>query len=356
MLWIPESGGGWMGFLFRAWRNFGWMGVDLFFVLSGFLVGGLLIREQHYSGTLRPWMFLVRRGLRIYPAFYIFLFLSLFLSHVVGLTFQTWPSGFWSELFFFQNYVPGLWPQTWSLAVEEHFYILLVWALVWMCKKRASAKNSFHALPKLVLMINVSLLLGRVLMSYVAHASWSVLTFQTHWRLDSLLFGVLLAYGVDHHPDFLRQWRMTLHGWRWMGIPLLIVPSMVMNLTEDRYVSTFGATALYLGFGWVLIEVLHQRVISAPKTAPVSALFSIIGKYSYSIYLWHFTLYYIGFAYIHRKLGWHLPLAVNCVGFMVLAIIGGIVMSCAIEQPFLYWRNRWFPSPTTSLTESYVRR
>src|SRR5438445_288292 len=74
VLWIPSVAAGPVVAMFTAWRHFGWIGVDLFFVLSGFLVGGLLIQEALHQERIRPGRFLVRRGLKIYPAFYAFLF------------------------------------------------------------------------------------------------------------------------------------------------------------------------------------------------------------------------------------------------------------------------------------------
>src|SRR5258708_39463837 len=105
----------------RAWHLGGWIGVDLFFVLSGFLVSGLLFREQMRYGTVRVGRFLVRRGLKIYPAFYCFLLATLV---VITVSKKCPPADqITGEVLFLQNYLGGVWNHTWSLAVEEHFYI-----------------------------------------------------------------------------------------------------------------------------------------------------------------------------------------------------------------------------------------
>src|ERR1043166_4604044 len=104
--------------LVESWQRGGWVGVDLFFVLSGFLVSGLLFAEFASRGQISVLRFYVRRGWRIYPAFYL-----LIATTILGRTvfFQA-PSGrhVLAEVFFLQSYATGLWNHTWSLAVEEH--------------------------------------------------------------------------------------------------------------------------------------------------------------------------------------------------------------------------------------------
>ena len=100
--------------------RYGWMGVDLFFVLSGFLVSGLLYKEIKNYNTLSYRNFFLRRGLKIYPAFYFLIAITLFLYN-----FDITTGALISELLFVQNYFSSLWAHTWSLAVEEHFYLTL---------------------------------------------------------------------------------------------------------------------------------------------------------------------------------------------------------------------------------------
>ena len=104
-------------------RRYGSLGVDLFFVLSGFLVSGLLFREYLAKGRADVRRFLIRRGFKIYPAFYVYAVLTVVLRIRMGdsLTLRQ----VLSELLFVQNYGAHVWSHTWSLAVEEHFYLLL---------------------------------------------------------------------------------------------------------------------------------------------------------------------------------------------------------------------------------------
>jgi peptidoglycan/LPS O-acetylase OafA/YrhL len=106
----------------------GWIGVDLFFVLSGFLVGHLLFREHQQTGRIRGFRFLVRRAFKIYPGFYFLILLS-----AIGVLPTERPissQATFSEIFFFQSYCPGIWRHTWSLAIEEHFYLALTILLI----------------------------------------------------------------------------------------------------------------------------------------------------------------------------------------------------------------------------------
>src|SRR2546429_9016629 len=91
----------------------GWTGVDLFFVLSGFLISGLLFSEYKTQNSISFKRFFIRRGLKIYPAFYLFLFLTGILSRVVFHTHLLVPH-YLHEVFFVQNYWQGVWDHTWT--------------------------------------------------------------------------------------------------------------------------------------------------------------------------------------------------------------------------------------------------
>jgi peptidoglycan/LPS O-acetylase OafA/YrhL len=117
---------------YALWGRVGWVGVDLFFVLSGFLISGLLFQEYKRTGMIDFWRFTFRRGLKIWPPLYVFLMAT---ATAVLLSHQAFPRGlFAAAAGFYMNYflsagvhnaVPTtsyLVTHTWSLAVEEHFY------------------------------------------------------------------------------------------------------------------------------------------------------------------------------------------------------------------------------------------
>jgi peptidoglycan/LPS O-acetylase OafA/YrhL len=98
------------------------VGVDLFFVLSGFLISGLLFREYIERGKIDLKRFWIRRSLKIYPPFYALLLATAIYSLV---KFHHVTSAILGDVFFVQNYLPHVWDHGWTLAVEEHFYLVL---------------------------------------------------------------------------------------------------------------------------------------------------------------------------------------------------------------------------------------
>jgi peptidoglycan/LPS O-acetylase OafA/YrhL len=119
--------------VFPVLSQIGWAGVDLFFVLSGFLVSGLLFREYQVSQRVHPGRFLMRRGFKIYPQFYVLIATTVIVDVWLG---QPVPGRqLASELVFLQSYFPGLWGHAWSLAVEEHFYLLLAAAVALLARR-----------------------------------------------------------------------------------------------------------------------------------------------------------------------------------------------------------------------------
>src|ERR1019366_6522082 len=115
----------------------GWAGVDLFFVLSGFLISGLLFTDWKRTGRLSIGRFFLRRGLKIYPGFYVFLLIT-------ALSLRLHGGRFWNEVLFLQDYLPNFWAHTWSLAVEEHFYLLLPFVLLIFSKSATPGKTFFR--------------------------------------------------------------------------------------------------------------------------------------------------------------------------------------------------------------------
>src|SRR3712207_3121730 len=110
-LHLPETCPPWVIGVVRG----GWVGVDLFFVLSGFLVSSLMFREYQRRGSVNIQRFLIHRGFKVYPAFWLFLLFTLIMRQFYGQ--QPDIRQVIGEALFLQNYLGGVWNHTWSLAV-----------------------------------------------------------------------------------------------------------------------------------------------------------------------------------------------------------------------------------------------
>lgn len=333
----PEAAPSSVRWLFSAWQRGGWVGVDLFFVLSGFLVAGLLFTEFQKHGRLEIGRFYLRRGLKIYPAFYVLIFATI----VIRLAQQQATSGrsIVAEVLFLQNYLGGIWNHTWSLAVEEHFYLALPLLLAYLLRRGRHSVDPFRHLTLLVPGIAVALLAARVL-QYAArgfdpHAS----VFPTHLRIDSLLFGVLLAYGFYCHRDWFNATfaphRRILCG---AGITTLLLP-FLFPLETTAWMPTLGLTLLYLGAGALLLGVLFTPLANGRLVRGIG----FVGTHSYSIYLVHMAVLVWGMPLIDAHMG-SMPYVGRAALYIGLCIGAGMVFARVVEYPVLRLRDRWIPS------------
>jgi len=335
----------------------GWIGVDLFFVLSGFLVSGLLYSEYKKYGSLSPKRFLVRRGLKIYPAFYTFVIGSVILMLVTRMEI---PSDLLlAEILFVQNYYGGLWGHTWSLCIEEHFYLLLTAGLYLLWRRASVSSTPFDVIPKMTFLVALGLLAARVL-TYLLVVPYDLQTHfkPTHLRIDSLLFGVCLGYFHHFHferfTSFIRSYRVPI----FLFALAAIAPAVIFPV-DGAFISTIGFTLLYLGFGSMLLLALYWK---GPRRSPLREVFgpagsllARVGAYSYSVYLWHLVVASLGLTLIRRAYTYALsalpqgsapqqlhPL-IEFVAYVVASVVVGIVMAKLVEMPVLRLRDRYFP-------------
>jgi len=315
---------------FEVWQRGGWIGVDLFFVLSGFLISGLLFREHGRFGTIRYGHFLARRGFKIYPPFFVMLAIVIGISLWHGRPFP--PARLLlPEILFYQNYRPAIFPHAWSLAVEEHFYLLLPLVLIGLSRVKG---RPFAALPWVFGAVATLVLTARLITAEAIPFGHKTHVFATHLRIDSLFFGVLISWLWHYHGEALRGF---VERWRWPLAALaagLALPPFFWEVShgEQPFLHTYGFTALYVSAGIVLLLTLRLRAVWAPL--------GFIGAYSYSIYLWHMPIrLYLGY---WGPKDWS-PLA-SAFLYFGLSLGIGVLAAKLIETPFLILRDRLFPT------------
>jgi peptidoglycan/LPS O-acetylase OafA/YrhL len=253
----------------------GWMGVDLFFALSGFLITGILLDSKESGNYFRN--FYARRCLRIWPLYYCligFMFVILPAIHrsAASMVFER-SSPWWAYPFFLQNLlvaVPtsaaGLLGVTWSLAVEEQFY------LVWPLAVRALSKDQLRRLAVIVICISPALRL--LLLSH--HADLYSNTFS---RLDGLMSGSLIAV-LARSSDF-EPTRFIKPAWilLFTALPL----AFVLEALKARWIvysfstvasASFVFLSLYSGQPWLQAGLRNRFMVYT-------------GQISYGLYLMH---------------------------------------------------------------------
>ena len=330
----------------ETWIRGGWVGVDLFFVLSGFLVSGLLFTEYKRRGLLSIGRFYMRRGWKIYPAFFALIAATVIVKFLAHKPIPA--ASLLSELFFLQSYVEGLWNHTWSLAVEEHFYLLLPLTMAVILRWNRGAQAPLR--PMLVLAIAAMFVtLGLRLLNAWLRPSFVQLThlFASHLRLDSLLVGVAISYAYHFHAEpFTRRltpWRKALM----VGGILLLVPAFAFELEATPFIYTVGLTVFQVGSGMLLVGVLLSDI---PRHRAVTALAGL-GAASYSIYLWHMAALVWGVRFLELVRGGPLPYGIRMAAYGVGAFVLGLVMAKLVEMPALRLRDRWFPSRSPGAIE-----
>ena len=284
----------------------GFLGVDLFFVLSGYLISSLIIKEYRKTGSLNLYNFYIRRARRLLPAVYFMITVGLVVmvlfnevllrkSHLDAIFGYIYSSNWWyifHKLDYFDSFgAQSPFKHLWSLAIEEQFYMIFPLLFLLVNRKKKS-KDGTYKLNKNFLYV----VLGLILVSLIAHIllfdinNISRIYFGTDTRAFSLLVGVVgaILYPMERLHD-----KVTLQ--QNMIYSVVSLASIATLVTVMIYTSEYN-TWLYRG-GFLLVAILGLIVIisSGKQHTLMSRLLSFkpvvfIGKISYSLYLWHFPV------------------------------------------------------------------
>jgi len=357
-----EAGSSWFRFFPAILSRFGWTGVDLFFVLSGFLVGGLLFKEFNTQKKMDIGRFLIRRIFKIWPSYYAYLAFLFVLMTVTGelgdmksLTIKMLP-----QLSHLQNYLGMVRTHTWSLAIEEHFYLAL--PVVLLCASR-SRPRPFASVPLIAITLAISCLVWRLYLFFsgVPYGNDHYL-FPTHLRVDSLFFGVLLAFLHHCRADILEPIIPHRKALLAAGL-LLLCPILFLAKETCAFVPTIGLTEIYVGYGCILLAVVHTPLgegwLGSFLNSRPARIVAWIGCFSYSIYLWHLDLGRDPVRWLmSRGFLFHLPPELRwCFAmllFVCLASCAGALLGSLIEMPALALRNRLFPARADALPNATI--
>jgi peptidoglycan/LPS O-acetylase OafA/YrhL len=283
---------------------FGWpvlvggnLGVDIFFVLSGFLITSTLLREWDVHGNISFKNFYARRFLRLFPAHFLLLAVLsifsdfLFSSGEASATRNAIPLSFFYvsdfAIAFFDNYSLGALKHTWSLAVEEQFYLVWPPLLGFMLSRFWGRKSILVVLVAIVIAIAVY----RAIL-WDGYQSIPRIYYSFDARCDSLLLGCVASLAVRRSlaPPFLK--RSSLDS------PLLLPASLGFFIVASFFLSSYDSLFMYLG-GFTVISASVAMLIYLQRTRLTGGLEVVlsqpilvwVGKISYGLYLWHYPVY-----------------------------------------------------------------
>jgi peptidoglycan/LPS O-acetylase OafA/YrhL len=341
---LRESLAGHVLALGAAW---GWMGVDLFFVLSGFLITGILIKALNGPHYFRN--FYIRRTLRIFPLFYGVLLLLAVLTPVLQLK---WHPGHIAYLFYCQNIAVNMNPALtevqpavyighfWSLAVEEQYYLLWPMA-IWLLRDERKMMRLCLALIAFTILLRF--VLTALLPSNVA-LDIIYKELPTHW--DGLLLGSWLTLAMRRWP--VEQLRRHTRWPFWLAIAVLLLVGIYTRSMDFQSpaMETIGFTVIPVMFASLLLRCF---VPGSPVLRFCSLRFMrFLGRYSYGIYVYHVMFWPLMVRGLHLLQAHLHPRAVAALVFVLLwalSSVGAAMLSYKyFESPFLRLKERFAPS------------
>ena len=354
-----------------AIRQLGVAGVDLFYVLSGFLVGGALLAEQKENGRVQLGRFFARRALRLWPSYFLLVLFAWKWFHWVTVPLAdgsvargTTLWGMWPYFLHLQNYYDLLRNnvgasaalQTWTLASIVHVYIFAALLV-------AGLGRRIHRLPLIVGGIGVICFLLRLRAAPASEEEFDAYLhyFPTHLRLDEPMFGMLLAYLVVHRRAALDRFMRRAWGLVLMVSVGLLIPLALRKEELPPSLCIWGYTAGALAAGGLTMSLWWLEDCNAFVVSPFKPL-ATVGTWSYSIYLWHQPLcthlleeklrLFIG----GHVTSWSSPLyyPVSSVASVAAAVAIGGMMYFVLERPSLVLRGALLDSKLADISGAAV--
>lgn len=328
--------------------DFGWSGVDLFFVLSGYLIGNKLLADIDQTGSVHFSRFYANRALRLLPAYFATVAIYfLFAELQEGRAIQP----LWKFLTFTQNIPIDLYAKTfshaWSLCVAAHFYVILPLLLYFLFANKLQRNGAYVLLGVIVFGAVARYITWEIFVDTLSGqqrlgAALQYLYYPTYTRLDGLTVGVAIAALFRYQPDLRDRLNRCSNLLLIAGLSVLIgcyhlFDGLILSDDFSTLPTTlFGFPLISIGYGLLVVSAISPSSILYRFRLRATASLATL---SYATYLVHkMTNHWINTRSAHY-FGW--SEAETFFICLAAAILGGMLLHLTIEKPFLRLRNRF---------------
>ncbi len=322
---------------------FGFFGVELFFVLSGFLIGTILLKK-YMSDTFSVkeiFVFLKRRWFRTLPNYYLVLILNIIIALLIGYSIDGWAAYF----VFFQNFIDykiNFFTESWSLSVEEWTYLLIPFVFLFSWKVfKTNKKVSF------IITVLVSIFFFHVLRYFVYlentfsdMTTWNLnLKSLTIYRIDSILFGFITSWLHMFYKEILQKNKVYMFI---ISLHLFLFQFVIMNvlgfdiITTPLYYKVFYFTltslTVFLALPFFIYWNSTIKVFEKPT--------QFISKISYSIYLLHYSIITALMKYVITNFNLQFSNSIIIVSYLFVTILTSYLLYRFFEKPIMDLRDK----------------
>jgi peptidoglycan/LPS O-acetylase OafA/YrhL len=322
--------------------KFGWTGVDLFFVLSGFLISSALFKEWNRTGSISVKDFFIKRVFRILPAFWVIVAIYFF---VPAFHEREALRPLWRYLTFTQNFGldvanEGTFSHAWSLCVEEHFYLFLPFILLALSALKIFRKGYWLLILLFITTICLRYYAFTNIDSEAEHAGvywYMYIYYPSYCRLDGLLVGVVIAALNVMRPA---AWeKISRYGYLWLVAGLLVLTGAYFLCYDEHayYASVYGFSVVAIGYGLLVMGALSSNTFLYKRSSRIT---TFIASISYGIYLCHKGVIHVTQTILAAN-GMDINSNATMVISILASIIAAVILYFVVERPFMKWRRKF---------------
>ena len=324
---------------------FGFFGVEIFFVLSGFLIGRILFRlyTDNDFNLKSIGYFLKRRWYRTFPNYFLVLLVNLLLAFIIGYQVEYG----WAYFFFLQNFastMPAFFPESWSLSVEEFAYIFLPFTLLLFAFITAPKYKTRIFLVATFMLIGLSIF-AKIIYHYntpnFSLDQWNLsLKAVVIYRLDSIFIGVFFSWIYSMYVDFWKRTKMTWFFLGTMMIGFFTFGVGYLQLTIEKY--PFFWNVIYLPAASVSIAFFLPMLSEwKSEKSLIRKPVTFISLISYSIYLLHYGVILQSLKHLFNTENMQTAtVTIFTIGYLTLTIFLSYILYRFYERPMMDKREK----------------